>query len=293
MNCCICKNHPKFTCSCISPNVFICNDHLDLHTSEPGNHVFRISKKTDLLPIIFDDLKMIKIQIIANPYFQYKKILNLVNKNMKKVKRYIKNSEKNLNTNEANLLKMIFRLKNLNFINFEDLENKYLYRILQENDGIYKGKIGFGQNDAYIKEGKGYKEYKNGKFFEGEWKNNKREGKGILKYTNGNVYEGEFKNDTPEGKGILKYVSGAIYEGEFKNNKAEGKGIYKYANGIVYDGEFKKGLKEGKGIFKYLDGKVFKGEFKKDKKEGKGIYIAANGTFLKGLWKDNILLKME
>ena len=43
MNCCFCKNHPKFICSCISPSVFICNEHLDLHTSGPGDHMHRVS----------------------------------------------------------------------------------------------------------------------------------------------------------------------------------------------------------------------------------------------------------
>ena len=66
MNCYICENHPKFTCSCISPNAFICYEHLDLHTSGPGNHMFRISKNTKLLQILFEDLKMIRVKIIVN-----------------------------------------------------------------------------------------------------------------------------------------------------------------------------------------------------------------------------------
>ena len=68
-------------------------------------------------------------------------------------------------------------------------------------DGIYKGTIGLGQADAFIKEGKGNNECKDGTIFEGNWKNNKRKGKGICKYPDGAIYEGEFKNDKREGKG--------------------------------------------------------------------------------------------
>ena len=53
-------------------------------------------------------------------------------------------------------------------MNFEDLENKYFYRVLEEEDGLYKGIIEFGQNNVLIKESKGQKEYKDGRFFEGE-----------------------------------------------------------------------------------------------------------------------------
>ena len=75
MNCYICKCNPKFICSCISPSVFICDEDLNLHTSGPGNHIFRISKNTDLLQILFEDLKMIRAEIISNSNFEIKKIL--------------------------------------------------------------------------------------------------------------------------------------------------------------------------------------------------------------------------
>ena len=65
------------------------------------------------------------------------------------------------------------------------MENKCFYRVLEEEDGVYKGTIELGQIDVFIKEGRGKKEYKDGKLFEGEWKNNKRERKGICKYPDG------------------------------------------------------------------------------------------------------------
>ena len=160
MNCCICKNHPKFICSCISPSVFICNEHLDLHTSEPGNHVFRVSKSTDLFPILFNDLKMIRARIIKNSHLEIKKIVDQTNKSIKHINNCIKNLETNLDINETNLLKMIYGFKSLKFVNFEDLEKKYFYRVLEEEDGVYKGTIGLGQNDVFLKEGREKKSIK-------------------------------------------------------------------------------------------------------------------------------------
>ena len=64
-------------------------------------------------------------------------------------------------------------MKDLKFVDFE--ENKYFYRVLKEEDGIYKGLVGVREEDGYIKEGKGKKQYKDGRFFEGEFRNDKRE----------------------------------------------------------------------------------------------------------------------
>ena len=109
-----------------------------------------------------------------------------------------------MNVTETNLLQMIYKLKGLKFVDFEDLENKYFYRVLEEEDGIYKGMFRLGQN----KEGKGNKYYNDGRLYEGEWKNNKRQGKGITKRSNGSIFEGEFKDDKAEENGILKCQMG-------------------------------------------------------------------------------------
>ena len=186
--------------------------------SVPGNHVFRIQNIMDLLPILLNDLKIIKVQIRANYYFENEEVLEQVSKSIKEIKNYLKNFEKTLDIDEKNLLKLVYGLKSLKFVDFEDLGNKYFYRFLEEEDGIYKGIIGFGQNDVLIKEGKGKKEYRDGRLYEGEWKNNKREGKGIEKYPDGAIYEGEFKTDLKEGKGIFKYPDGSYHKGQWKDN---------------------------------------------------------------------------
>ena len=103
--------------------------------------MFRISKNTDLLQILFEDLKMIRVKIIANSDFEIKKIIEQAKNSVKAINNCIKNSENNLDIDENNLLKTVYGLKGLKFMNFEDLENKYFYRALEEEGGIYKGII--------------------------------------------------------------------------------------------------------------------------------------------------------
>ena len=163
MNCCICKKYPKFTCNCISTSVFICNEHLDSHLSGPGNHVFRILKNTDLFLMMLEDLKIIRAQTIANSYQKINQILEQTKKSVNE----INNCINNLNNLQTNMLKKVCKLKSLKFVDFEDFENKYFFRVLEEEDGIYKGIVRYGQDDAIIKEGKGNKDYKDGRFFKG------------------------------------------------------------------------------------------------------------------------------
>ena len=256
--------------------------------SEQGNHVFRIWKIADLLPILFKDLKMMKLQIRVTFDLEISKKLNQMNKSVQVINNYIKiwkqtlnvskigslkhlkikknqikvdfyleisklweqvsksveeinncmkNLEKKSIISEIDLLKMLSLLKNLKFVNFE--ENKYFYRVLNEEDGIYKGIIGLGQDNVFIKEGKGNKQYKDGSFFEGEWKNNKREGKGIYKWTNGDFYEGEWKSDEREGKGILKLQLEKFMKGNEKVIKEKEKEFINERMGIFMKGNEK------------------------------------------------------
>ena len=58
------------------------------------------------------------------------------------------------------MLKKVCKLKSFKFLDFEDFENKQFFRVLEEEDEIYKGIVGYGQDDAIIKEGKGKKNIK-------------------------------------------------------------------------------------------------------------------------------------
>ena len=99
-----------------------------------------------MLQILLKDLKMIKTKIRRNCDFKIKKILEQANKSIKEINNCIKNLENNLDVDKTNLLKTVYRSKSLKFVNFEDPENKYFYRVLEEKNGMYKGIMRLKQN---------------------------------------------------------------------------------------------------------------------------------------------------
>ena len=54
----------------------------------------------------------------------------------------------------------------------------------------------------------------------------KRAGKGIMKYKNGRTYDGEWRDGVRCGYGHENYSNGNTYNGNYKDGKAHGKGIY-------------------------------------------------------------------
>ena len=213
MNCYICKSYAKIICNCISPSALICDEHIDQHLSGKGKHVGQFLKPMDRFPILFKDLKVIKIKITSNSYLEIKKIEEKVNKyvkeinndlknlqntlekkelkktrliiienslqeikniqkqasnSIKEINNFMKNLKKNFEIPEKNFLEMIYKLKSLILVKFEDFTNKYFYRVLKDEDGKYEGTTGLGQDDTFIKEGKGIKHYRSGLIFEGE-----------------------------------------------------------------------------------------------------------------------------
>ena len=117
------------------------------HLSQFKGKTFEILKKTRL--------KMQKYQIKAEFFSEISQIWEQVSKSVKEINNCIRNFKKNLSISEIDLLKLLYRVKDLKFVDFE--ENKYFYRILKEEDGIYKGLIGVREEDCFIKEGKGTK----------------------------------------------------------------------------------------------------------------------------------------
>ena len=89
-------------------------------------------------------------------------------------------------------------------------------------------------------------------------------------WEDGKYYKGEYKDNKPNGKGIKYYSNGNIlYEGNFINGKFDGKGKYYYDNGMYFIGEYKNGLRNGKGIQYYKNGNIlFEGDWIDDKRDG-------------------------
>ena len=63
--------------------------------------------------------------------------------------------------------------------------------------------------------------FKDGRHYEGEWKNNKMHGFGIIAWPDGKFYEGEFCDDKKEGFGIF-YSEKKIYMGVWRNSFLDG-----------------------------------------------------------------------
>jgi hypothetical protein len=135
------------------------------------------------------------------------------------------------------------------------------YGTINDSDGEYKGQYfttHICPNDKLIKtivkQGKGTMKYKNGDFYEGDWKDDRRDGKGMMKYANGNVYHGKWNYGSQFGRGIMRYANGDIYEGEWFVNQENGKGITRYANGDIYIGQltFLSSTDKSKGVLRSI-----------------------------------------
>jgi hypothetical protein len=122
--------------------------------------------------------------------------------------------------------------------------------------------------------GKGKYMYPSLNWYEGDWLNNKREGKGTMNWIKINEkYCGEWKEDIQNGfgthiwleeRGVSKLMRNR-YEGYWLNGMRHGTGVFFYANGSKYEGEWKSNLKDGYGIFTFEDGTQYAGPFEKDK----------------------------
>jgi len=146
--------------------------------------------------------------------------------------------------------------------------------------------------------------WKNGDYYEGDWKNNKMHGNGSFVVGNlgdqgtnaGDKFVGAFKNGKRDGFATYYYLGdnefkGDIYEGNYKQNKKNGYGTYYYladnsSKGDIYKGQFKDNLLHGKGTYSWASGAKYIGEYKGDKRNGYGKYTFKDGTFKEGIWKD-------
>ena len=109
-----------------------------------------------------------------------------------------------------------------------------------EERGTYIGEI---DESLY---GIGMFVFKDGRKYEGEWKNNKLNGFGIISLPNKKSwFEGEFIDDKREGFGVF-YSPKKIYVGMWKNSKLEGETI------IIQDNIIKKQYWENGKVVKNL-----------------------------------------
>ena len=162
-----------------------------------------------------------------------KSIKDFLNNNIIPIKEINENSinedfisfEKVIKNNEDILL--IIEIISQDYTNFFHLQN--IKRILRYINLNYNNKF------SHIKyEGYGKLIFIDGKYYIGQFKDNKPNGKGILFYKNGNIlYEGDFINGKKEGNGKWIYNDGKYYIGQFKDNLRNGIGKMFLSNGII------------------------------------------------------------
>ena len=100
-------------------------------------------------------------------------------------------------------------------------------------------------------------------YFDGEISpEDKKDGYGIHVDKNGRRYEGNFKNDLFHGKGVLIYADGSRYEGNFRDNRLHGKGVSYKTDGSIHKGQWKNGQRNGRFICIFQDGRKVKQVYK-------------------------------
>ena len=259
-----------------------------------------------------DNNRLINRNIYISEYTKEKKLLNIKGKiiNINKYEfKYNSSIDYNLNGNPI-FLENNFGIFGIHKGIDEDKKENYGYLIYpiiniitidinkRRNNGKYINDKYIWEDGKYYKgeykdnkpNGKGIKYYSNGNIlYEGNFINGKFDGKGKYYYDNGMYFIGEYKNGLRHGKGIQYYSNGNIkYEGDWLNDKFEGKGKYIWENGEYYIGQEKNGLRHGKGIEYYSNGKLrYKGNFVNDEKNGIGHYIIESGEYYIGQFKNN------
>ena len=77
------------------------------------------------------------------------------------------------------------------------------------------------------------------KYYEGEYRYDRRCGRGKLCFSNGDYYEGDFEDDEFHGFGRMNWVNKKIiYEGWWERGRFKGYGKLIFPNGEVREGYF-------------------------------------------------------
>jgi hypothetical protein len=102
-----------------------------------------------------------------------------------------------------------------------------------------------------MRSGHGVLYFKDGGYYEGEWKEDKMNGFGKLYYENGAIaYEGHWENDEFNGQGRVYNMEPATFVEEFNYRDFSELG----SRWTYYDGQFKGDSKHGKGYIKLTNG---------------------------------------
>ena len=156
-------------------------------------------------------------------------------------------------------------------------------RYFFKNGDFYDGQFRFN-----IAKGMGvYVHTVAGGIYKGEWDKDMRNGRGTYVFKNGSRYTGNWVDNQIHGKGKFDFNVGAYYRGEFEHNRKHGRGIFTWPNNNVYKGTFVNDILEGQGEMTYVMGHVYKGGWSNSKKNGYGVFTYCDGHVYAGEWVDD------
>lgn len=131
---------------------------------------------------------------------------------------------------------------------------------------------------------RGSYQFRNGVFYEGDWRSGMIDGKGVMNLY-GTSYEGDFVENKKTGRGKMIYATGEIYEGEWRDDTQNGQGTMTWPTGAEYVGQWKDGKRCGKGEMHHVNGDHYSGNWEDNVPHGQGTLITASGVNYTGNWK--------
>ncbi|CAM9554663.1 unnamed protein product, partial [Hapterophycus canaliculatus] len=119
--------------------------------------------------------------------------------------------------------------------------------------------------------GKGSKQWADGRRYEGSFQRGEASGEGHFTSPSGESYTGTWAQNRRHGRGKLMLPRGqGSYVGEFQRHRYHGGGQLVLASGFEYSGQFFGGLPHGLGDVLYPGGSTFKGPFDAGERSGLG-----------------------
>jgi hypothetical protein len=155
------------------------------------------------------------------------------------------------------------------------------------------GASGFYQGEIHLCKPEGRGVFVNSEHEEeaGQWQAGALSGYGVQSFKDGRLFEGEFRNHQWY-LGVMTFrKTGEQYAGEWSDDNPDGYGVRTWPRIVArYEGEEKGNLKSGYGIFQFQDGRLYEGQWRNDKRNGWGYLAGGPGNIVQmGFWTDSVL----
>lgn len=127
---------------------------------------------------------------------------------------------------------------------------------------------------------------RNGDWYEGSYRNDKKDGIGVYIFHTGDKFQGRFKRDEMSGYGVYLFNSAGRYEGRWQHGSYNGFGFEVWARGSTYRGAYKEGMRSGYGACRYFQGDLFEGSWLEGKRHGLGMQQCSDDSQYIGTYEN-------